>query len=88
MRTVMIILGGFALLAAFLGVTQVIGNNGSASTGWAIKAFIGVWLVAAAVNMWIGVAQAGYSITEELPIFLIIFSLPMAAALFIQWKFL
>lgn len=88
MRTVMIILGGFALLAAFLGVAQVLGNNGTVSTSWAIKIFIGVWLVAAAVNMWIGVAQAGYSFTEELPIFLVIFSLPTAAALFIQWKFL
>jgi len=35
----------------------------------------------AAANMWIGVSQAGYSFQEELPIFLLIFLLPAAAAL-------
>lgn len=39
-------------------------------------------LVGAAFNMWIGVHQGGYSVTEELPIFLGIFALPtMIAAL-------
>jgi hypothetical protein len=52
-----------------------------------VKIFIPTWLVAAGINMWIGVACAGYSVTEELPIFLLIFLLPAAAALFIQWKF-
>jgi hypothetical protein len=37
--------------------------------------------------MWIGVAQAGYSFKEELPIFLLIFLLPAAAAVFIKWQF-
>jgi hypothetical protein len=40
----------------------------------------------AAGNMWIGVAQAGYSFKEELPIFLLIFLLPAAAAVFIKWQ--
>jgi hypothetical protein len=38
--------------------------------------------------MWLGVAQAGYSVKEEIPIFLLIFLLPVAVALFVQWKFL
>jgi len=50
------------------------------------KIFIPIWLVVAAVNMWIGVAKAGYSVVEELPIFLAIFALPAAAAGFIWWK--
>lgn len=33
-----------------------------------------------------GVAKAGYSVTEELPIFLAIFALPAAAAGFVWWK--
>ena len=41
--------------------------------------------VVAAVNMWIGVAQAGYSFAEALPIFLLIFLGP-AAAIVIKWK--
>ncbi len=49
--------------------------------------FVAVWFVAASVNMWIGVAKAGYSFTEELLIFLLIFCLPAAVAGLIYWKF-
>ena len=42
----------------------------------------------AAAKMWIGVSHAGYSFREELPIFLLIFSLPSAVAIFVKWKFL
>jgi hypothetical protein len=38
--------------------------------------------VAAAINLWIGVSQAGYSFLEELPIFLVIFGIPAALAVF------
>ena len=87
MRTVIIILGGFVLLAVCLGVARLMGSNVAAATGTAVKIFMTIWFVVAAVNMWIGVAQAGYSFTEELPIFLVIFVLPAAAALVIKWKF-
>ncbi|MCI0562463.1 MAG: hypothetical protein MN733_28590 [Nitrososphaera sp.] len=53
----------------------------------AAKVFLPIWLVVALVNMWIGVAQAGYSVSEELPIFLLIFAVPGAAAVFVWWKF-
>ena len=36
----------------------------------------------------VGVSQAGYSVQEELPIFLLIFLLPASAAVFTKWKFL
>jgi len=42
-------------------------------------------LVAAAVNMWIGVTRAGYSVAEEAPIFLIVFAVPAAVALLVAW---
>jgi hypothetical protein len=87
MRTVIIILGGFVLLAVCFGVPRLIGSNVAAATGTAVKMFISIWFVVAAVNMWIGVTRAGYSFTEELPIFLLIFVLPAAAALLIKWKF-
>jgi hypothetical protein len=38
--------------------------------------------------MWVGVARAGYSVSEELPIFLLIFGLPGAVAIFLKWKLL
>jgi len=84
MRTAIIIIGGvllfgiFALLARFAGGTQTI--------VMAAKIFIPVWLVAALINMWIGVARAGYSVAEELPIFLLIFAVPAVIAAFTWWK--
>jgi hypothetical protein len=48
---------------------------------------ITIWFVVAAVNKWIGVAQAGYSFAEEFPIFLLILLVPAAAAIVIKWKF-
>ena len=84
MRSAIIIVGGvllfgiFALVARFVGGTQTI--------VMATKIFIPVWLVAALANMWIGVARAGYSVAEELPIFVLIFAVPAVAAAFIWWK--
>ena len=53
----------------------------------AMKVFIPLWAVAAGVNMYIGVAEAGYSVMEELPIFLLIFGLPATAAGVLWRKF-
>ena len=50
--------------------------------------FAALWFVIAAANMWVGVAKAGYSFGEELPIFLLIFGLPVAVAVFVKWKVL
>jgi hypothetical protein len=88
MRTALIILGGFVLLAIFVLVARVAGG-GAADKAMVIAAqvFIPVWLALAGVNMWVGVAKAGYAVAEELPIFLLIFALPAAAAAFIWWKF-
>jgi hypothetical protein len=52
----------------------------------AAKVFIPIWLVAALVILWMG-TRAGYSVVEELPIFLLIFAAPAAVALFIWWQF-
>jgi hypothetical protein len=53
----------------------------------ATQIFIPVWLAAALINMWIGVSRAGYSVAEELPIFLAIFAIPAVVAAFVWWKF-
>jgi hypothetical protein len=88
MRTALIILGGFVLLGVFVLVARLAGGD-AADKAMVIAAqvFIPVWLALAGVNMWVGVAKAGYSVGEELPIFLLIFALPAAAAAFIWWKF-
>jgi hypothetical protein len=50
--------------------------------------YVALWFVIAGANMWVGVARAGYSVTEELPIFLVIFGLPAAVAIILKWKVL
>ena len=87
MRTALFLVSGFLLLAAFLLLGRLFSANYPGATVLATAAYVALWLAIAGANMWIGVAKAGYSVAEELPIFLLIFSLPAAAALFIQWKF-
>ena len=48
--------------------------------------FVVFWLGVAATNMWFGVSLAGYSVRDELPIFLLIFALPAALAILVKWK--
>jgi hypothetical protein len=47
--------------------------------------FIPVWFALAFVNMYLG-TRAGFTWLQELPIFLLIFALPAAAAAFAWWK--
>jgi hypothetical protein len=86
MRTLIIILGGLVLLGLALTVARWIGS-GPGSLVTAAKVFLPIWLAVALVNMWIGVAQAGYSVAEELPIMLLIFAVPAAVAGFVWWRF-
>jgi hypothetical protein len=85
MRTAMIIAGGLALLGLFALTGWRLGGGQSIVT--AAKIFIPVWLVAALINMWIGVSRAGYTVAEEFPIFLAIYAIPAAVATFLWWKF-
>ena len=86
MRSAIIIVGGLLLLGAFLLVGRYVGRDASDAMAKAALAFVPVWLVAAGVNMWMGVARAGYSVADEAPIFAIIFAVPAAVALFVWWR--
>ena len=86
MRSAIIIVAGAVLLGLF-GLTGWLIGNGPQSVVTAAKVFIPVWLVAALVNMWLGVSRAGYSVAEELPIFLVVFAVPAAIAAFVWWRF-
>jgi hypothetical protein len=86
MRTMVIILGGFVLLAVCIVVARRLGGGAAAPIGSAVAIFIAAWFVLAAINMWFGVARASYSFREELPIFLVIFLVPAAAAVFLGWR--
>ena len=86
MSTLMIVFGGFVLWGASLGAVRLLGGSSALSTWTATIAFTGLWFVLATANMWVGVSRAGYSFGEELPIFLLIFLLPVAVAVFVKWK--
>ncbi len=88
MRTVIIIVVGFVLWAACLGVAKLLFGSSTSSMTTATVSFVVIWFVAASANMWVGVSQAGYSFQEELPIFLLNFLLPPAVAVFAKWKVL
>jgi hypothetical protein len=42
-------------------------------------------LLAAALNMWVGVAKAGYSVAEEAPVFVVVFAVPATIAGVLAW---
>ena len=88
MRTAIIIFGGFVLWGACLGFAKLFQSANPSAMTIATATFVALWFVVAAVNMWIGVTQAGYSFVDELPIFLLIFGLPAAAAVVLKWKFI
>jgi len=85
MRTIIIIVGGLVLLGLFALGGRWMGGADARSVVAAAQIFIPVWLAVALVNLWMG-TRAGYSVTEELPIFLLVFAVPAAAAAFIWWK--
>ncbi len=87
MRTAVIIAGGLVLLGLFVLVARWLGSAGNVSVVNAAKIFIPIWLIVALLNMWIGVARAGYSVREEFPIFLVIFAIPAVVAAFLWRKF-
>lgn len=88
MRTGLFLLAGFLFLAASLIVGKLFSSHYPGGTTVATVLFVAVWLVIAIVNMWIGVAKAGYSVAEELPILALIFGVPAVAAILVRWKFL
>ena len=85
MQTVIVVGGGFALLLACVLLGHAFGG-GRPGLVTGAKLFIPLWLIGAAINMWIGVRQAGYSAAEESPIFLGIFGVPTLVAGLIWWK--
>ena len=88
MRTALFLLAGFLLLGACVVLARLFSTHYPGAAGIATGAFVVLWLAIAAFNMWVGVAWAGYSVSEELPIFLLIFGLPAAVAAVLKWQLL
>jgi hypothetical protein len=88
MRTPLFLFVGLLLLAACMLLGRLFSSNYPGATYAATITFVVLWLAISAANMWVGVAKAGYSVSGEFPIFLLIFALPAALALFLKWKIL
>jgi hypothetical protein len=84
MHTILVIALGFGLLAVCALVGRMFGGTSGIAT--AALAFLPLWVVGAGINMYIGVMRAGYSATAEAPIFVIVFGVPAAVALFAWTK--
>lgn len=79
MHMAMVIGGGVVLLGLFLLFGKLWGVE-APQYALACKLFIPVWLLIALMNMWVGVSKAGYSVSQELPILLVVFAIPAIAA--------
>lgn len=88
MRTGLFLLAGFLLLAAALILGKLFAENYPPAMTVATVAFALLWLALAGFNMWTGVARAGYPVAAELPIFALIFGVPVVAAALLRWKVL
>jgi len=86
MRTPLFLLVGFLLLAACILLGRLFSSNYPGATSAATWIFVLLWLLISTANLWVGVAKAGYTLTEELPIFLLIFGVPTIAALVLKWR--
>jgi hypothetical protein len=82
MHTLIVVAAGLALLGLCLLLAKL--------TGFALPQaallFLPLWLIGAAINMYLGVKSAGYSFAEEAPVFLVVFALPALAALGVWWR--
>jgi hypothetical protein len=84
MHTAIVIFVGLVVL----GICAAIGRYFGGAPGMATAAlvFLPIWFLGAAVNLIVGVRKAGYTVTEEAPIFLLVFAIPAAVAVLVWWK--
>ncbi len=86
MHTLMVLVGGFVLLFFCQLLARVFAGAGVKPMAKAELLFIPLWFVITAVNMWFGINRAGYTFIQELPVFLLAFSIPAAAAFLTWWR--
>jgi hypothetical protein len=86
MRTVLFLTSGLLLMASALIAAKLFSEHVPSAPNWALALSLGAWLVVTGANMWIGVSKAGYSAVEELPILILVFGVPAAAAALARWR--
>jgi putative effector of murein hydrolase LrgA (UPF0299 family) len=86
MRTLLFLLVGFLFLAGSMLLGKLFSSNYPGAIYAATLIFVTLWLGISGANLWVGVAKAGYTLNEELPIFLLIFGVPAIVAIFLKWR--
>ena len=86
MRTALIGVAGILLLAAGTILGRLFAAHFPNAPSQSTVGFILLWLVICGFNMWVGVAKAGYAVTEELPVFALVFLVPTALAVLVRWR--
>lgn len=84
MHTLIVIGIGLLVLGACLFTGHALG--GTPAMARAALYFLPLWLIGAGINMYVGVKSGGYAVSEEAPVFLIVFALPALVALLVWWK--
>ena len=85
MHIALVLAGGVLQLGLFVLFGWLWGAS-TPAMALAARWFIPFWCLIAAVNMWIGVSHAGYSVREEFPILLLNAAIPEALAVFAAWR--
>jgi hypothetical protein len=83
MHTVIVLAIGFGLLGSCAITGYLAGGASAIATGALV--FLPLWLAGAGINMYLGVKQAGYSVAEEVPMFVLVFGVPAITALVVWW---
>jgi hypothetical protein len=84
MRTTLFLLAGILLMVSALILGRLFGGEYPSARGWSFWMAVVLWLGLTAFNFWTGVTKAGYSVREELPIFLLLFAVPVVVGLLIR----
>ncbi|HEY0928369.1 MAG TPA: hypothetical protein VGE27_00505 [Gemmatimonas sp.] len=88
MRTTQFFTSGLLLMASLLIIAKLFAEHFPSAPNWALGLGVSLWLAITVANMWVGVAKAGYSVGEELPILLLLFGVPVVTAVLVRWRFL
>jgi hypothetical protein len=83
MHTLMWLVGGLVVLGIFVLAAVMLGRRVADGA----RVFIWPWLAASVVNMLIGMYWASVPFSVELPVLVVVFGVPAAAAWYITKKF-
>jgi len=88
MRTTLFLIAGLLLMASSLIVAKLFSEHYPSAPNWVVGCSVALWLAVTTTNLRVGVSKAGYSVAEELPILLLLFGVPVAAAILLRWRLL